>query len=524
MFTSGRSRLHLAHVSGQLIGGKYRIEQQLGQGPLSAVYRAQRIIGGAPVTLTMFLLPDNFSALENSRFLSRFSQEATALLSLTHPSILPTYDYGEYGGYPYLVSGYVEGESLADMLKARGRCTMQEALSVLEQIAPALDYAHQHGVIHRALKPANLLFSGNEIYLAGFGLARMIEREGLNQEPHPSHAFLSIAGTYIGSPEYLAPERITGQPVGARADLYALGMILFEMLTGKPPFTGDDFLQVARAPLTQPFPSVSSSQGLPSTLDAVFHRATNYLPELRFEQAKDLVAAYITAAGPHLLSTHQTDALQLTEPSVLVMRERYFADPLIDPAALPINEAPELVPHRTVGLSDLRLAPWLEQETLGQGMLASDEAGSLFQISEPGDIAGDIERLLESALAAQVSPENSISQVSTERVVALAHSTPAPGRQRLTMLFAVRVEATVDAISRLFAHPNEEAQAPRAFIRQQAFSAISGNFPTRPSAFVSRQDTFPSSRDHKRATNDTIVDALPASHSNVLPHLASSTI
>src|SRR5579883_2004419 len=211
MRTTGRSLLQLSRIIGQHISDKYRIERELGQGVLSAVYLAQSLVDATLVTVTLFLLPASFSQDEAARFMYRFFQEAAALVKLSHPSILPIYDYGEYEGYPYLVSGYVEGKSLADTLKERGRYTTQEALFVLEKVASALDYAHQHGVAHRTLKPANILYNGNQILLAGLGLARIVEIGDLQQKTASQQQFLSIAGTFIGSPEYLAPEWVLGQ-------------------------------------------------------------------------------------------------------------------------------------------------------------------------------------------------------------------------------------------------------------------------------------------------------------------------
>jgi serine/threonine protein kinase len=531
MITSGKSLLHLGSIIGQLIGGKYRVEQQLGLGSLSAVYRAQRLIDVAPVTITMFLLPKGFSQDETSRFMSRFSQEATALIKLSHPSILPIYDYGEHEGYPYLVSGYVEGGSLADMLKARGRYTMQEALFILENVASALDYAHQHGVTHRALKPANILFGNDQLSLAGFGLVRMVEMAGLNQESPPPHQFLSIAGTYIGSPEYMAPEWVIGQPVGASADIYALGVILFEMLTGSPPFTGDNFLQIVYSPLLQPFPSVSRSSGLPSTLDSVFDRATCVLPELRFERAGDMVEVYITAAGLHRTHAYQNQIGEvqntgpLTEPSMLTMRAQRLTDPLVELVKPPIEanhiEVPERAPHRTVDLTELRLAPWLAAGAPDQeASLYNNEAGS------PGDIAEEIKRLLESALTAQTpsrrdAPIAPLSQFPTELAVALAQTTPATGRKFATTLSVISIKTIVGTLSQLFrGGANDKPQTPHQFVCHQTFSAICENFPARTGAFAPRRDTFPSSRSDEGSVKSTAVAALSAP----LPHPASGTL
>ncbi len=289
----------------QLVGqmlGRCRVERLLGRGRLSAVFLAQQPVQKRPVAITAFLIPEQFSAQARSRFVTRFTSEAEALTTLQHPHLLPVYAYGEQYGYPYLVTPYVTAGSLADVIKQQGRCASAYTVEILEQVAAALDYAHNKGVIHGTLKPANILLSGEKstVQVAGCGLLRLLEMRGIEQSEHPYAHLLSIAGTFLGSSEYIAPEFVQGQPVDARADIYALGILLFELLSGKPPFTGTNALEVAVKHVQQPLPSLRMlAPDVPAALESVVMQALERNPAQRFQHAGDLAAAFARAfTGP----------------------------------------------------------------------------------------------------------------------------------------------------------------------------------------------------------------------------------
>ncbi|MDQ2716731.1 MAG: protein kinase [Chloroflexota bacterium] len=279
---------------GQIVGG-YRVEQSLSRARLSAVYLARQPLQNQPVALTTFIIPEQFSVRARNRFIARFNQEATALTALNHPHLLPIYSYGEHLGYPYLVTPYVTEGSLANVLKRQGRCTPAYTLEVLEQVAEVLDYVHGKGVVHRALKPSNILLRGDEhnLQVAGFGLVRILELRDVGKSDHPYAHLLSLAGTFLGAPEYLAPEAVQGQQLDARADIYALGIMIFELLTGKPPFNGSDPLAVAQQHVQQPLPALQQlCPAAPAAIEQVLAQALARDPARRFQRAGDFAAAY----------------------------------------------------------------------------------------------------------------------------------------------------------------------------------------------------------------------------------------
>lgn len=281
----------------QLVGrtlGDYQVEQLLGHGQLSAVYMARQKAQGRIVMITTFNIPRTLSSQARARFSARFAQEGAALVALRHPHILPTYDFGEQADYPYLVTAFVKGASLAQALKQQVRFTPQQALGVLKQLADGLDYAHSHGVIHSILSSANILVTNElAVQIAGFGLRTVLEVQGGEGSGLPNAHLFSASGAFLGNPEYIAPERVQGLPVDARADIYALGIILFELLTGVKPFSGAHPLEAAMQRLLQPVPSVHGMcPGVPAALDLVMNKALERDPAGRYQRAGEIVRAF----------------------------------------------------------------------------------------------------------------------------------------------------------------------------------------------------------------------------------------
>jgi len=281
----------------QLVGkdaGSYHIDRLLGQGPVSSFCEAHHA-SGRRVILTLFTLPEVFSSQAHTRFRVRFQQEGTALVQLQHPAILPVYDYGVWMGYPYLATPFVAGSSLARVLKAYGQIPSEPILEILKQVADGLDYASSNGVVHGALSPANIL-AGQErgaVQVAGFGLTRILSLQGLEPEDAFQAHLLNIAGTFLMLPAYMAPEIMQGASCNACTDIYALGVLLFELLSGKPPFSGETPFDVAQQYAQQPLPSLSALvPALPASVDAVVQKALASSPELRFQSASEFVHAF----------------------------------------------------------------------------------------------------------------------------------------------------------------------------------------------------------------------------------------
>ena len=210
-------------LSGQQIGG-YEILNVIGHGGMATVYRARQISMQRIVALKV--LPRQF--LLDDTYMQRFHREVEIVSRLEHRNIVPVHDYGEADGQPYIVMRYMPAGSVDDLL-AEGPLEMELAVKILEQIAPALDYAHSKGVLHRDLKPSNILMDDNgDAYLTDFGIARVL---GENQ------GGISITTRHVvGTPAYMSPEQAQGQPLDSRSDVYALGVMLFEMVTGQRPF------------------------------------------------------------------------------------------------------------------------------------------------------------------------------------------------------------------------------------------------------------------------------------------------
>src|SRR5690348_3812069 len=219
-----------ADLVGQTLG-TCTLEKLLGQGGMGAVYLAKQTRPARKVAVKVLRPHLSQQSQVYQEFLARFRREADVIAKLEHVNIMPIYEYGEQDGLAYLVMPYLTGGSLRDVLARRGALPLEEVVTYVDQIASALDYAHAQGVIHRDLKPANfLLHADGRLVLADFGIARIMEERSLG-------ATLTKTGTMLGTPEYMAPEMVQGDTVDYRADIYELGIVLFEMLCGHGPFT-----------------------------------------------------------------------------------------------------------------------------------------------------------------------------------------------------------------------------------------------------------------------------------------------
>ncbi|GER90945.1 hypothetical protein KDW_51070 [Dictyobacter vulcani] len=291
--------LPVADLVGQNMGD-YHLTQLIGQGTLSAVYIAQRQGGAQQVMLTVFLLPHDCKGAARERFIERFMQQARALSQLQHPHIVPTHAFGEEHGYPYLVTPLIEGETVASFLKRKEHCTPDLMLALLRQIAAALDYAHSNNVIHGTLKSSNILLvrQGDpeglyRVMVAGFGLANMLKMNDIGKVAHQYPSLFSVAGTLLTNPVYIAPEVVLGGEFDARADVYALGILVFEMLCGHAPFTGSDPFEVVQKHVEERIPSLQTvAPNVSTALDIALQRALERDPALRLQSAGKLVTAF----------------------------------------------------------------------------------------------------------------------------------------------------------------------------------------------------------------------------------------
>jgi serine/threonine-protein kinase len=261
--------------------GIYEIKSELGRGGMATVYRGYDPRFEREVAVKV--LPSEMLHAD-PQFRLRFEREAKIIAQLEHTAIVPVYDVGESEGQPYFVMRYMNGGSLSERIKAGG-VTIDEAARILGAIAPGLDEAHSKGIVHRDIKPSNILFDrrGNP-YISDFGIAKLTQAQAGN-----------VTGSaIIGTPAYMAPEQAQGIEVDGRADIYALGIILFEMLTGKQPYEADTPMAVAIKHITDPVPHIrQTNPKLPEGMEAVIQKAMAKRREERFSTAVEMITALL---------------------------------------------------------------------------------------------------------------------------------------------------------------------------------------------------------------------------------------
>ncbi len=294
---------------GTVIAG-YRIEERIGRGGMGVVYRAQHLNLQRRAAIKI-IAPD---LAESEGFRERFTREARIAAALQHPNIVTVYDAGEVDGMLYLAMQFIKGEDLAAILRRETRLRPYRAIDVCRQVASALDAAHAMGLIHRDVKPANVLIEGRNAFLTDFGLTKQTGTQ----------AQLTRAGDMVGTIHYVAPEQIEGRRVSARTDVYALGCLLYHCLSGQVPFAHETDVAVIYAHLSEQAPKLSELRPeLPDGLDAVMAKALDKSPDRRFPSCSDMISAaraVIDAAGP-LSETIPPRASQVAAPAPAEIRD-----------------------------------------------------------------------------------------------------------------------------------------------------------------------------------------------------------
>ncbi len=310
--------------------GRYEIRAELGRGGMATVYHGYDPRFEREVAVKV--LPSELLH-SDPQFKLRFEREAKIIAQLEHPSIVPVYDVGEENGQPYFVMRYMNGGSLAERIKQKVM-SVEEAAKILGQIAPGLDEAHSKGIVHRDLKPSNILFdSKGTPYISDFGIAKLSQ----------SQASSVTGSAIIGTPAYMAPEQAAGETVDGRSDIYALGIILFEMLTGRQPYEADTPMAVAIKHITDPVPHIlEANPSLPADVDAIIQTAMAKRKEDRFSTAMELVDA-LRMVG----STATTQMRTVKVPPKTAEAAEKAAAP---PARKPLNIWLILVPVLVLGM------------------------------------------------------------------------------------------------------------------------------------------------------------------------------
>jgi serine/threonine protein kinase len=291
--------------------GRYEVKSEIGQGGMASVYHAYDPVFERDVAIKV--LPSAF--LHDPQFRARFEREAKTIASLEHPAIVPVYDFGEESEMPYIVMRYMAGGSLADRIK-QGMISLEETVKIIGRLAPALDAAHARGIIHRDIKPGNILFDqyGNA-FLSDFGIARLSQQ---------SSATLT-GDTIIGTPTYMSPEQIHGdKTIDGRSDLYSLGVLSFQMLTGQAPYSADTSAKIMMMHVLENIPSAHQIRDdLPSGCDQVIAKAMAKDPNDRYSTADEFAASLgrIIYSGELASSSQQNLDLSSKAATVALSKE-----------------------------------------------------------------------------------------------------------------------------------------------------------------------------------------------------------
>jgi serine/threonine-protein kinase len=340
----------------EALAEKYELLKVLGEGGMGTVYLARDLKHDRPVAIKT-IHPDR----TNEDVRARFEREISITSHLQHPHILPLLDSGVAGGVLYYVMPYIEGESLRERLDHEGRLPLEEALRIARQVANGLGYAHGHGVVHRDIKPGNIMLTAGEVVLTDFGIAKAIT------ETAGEH--LTQTGQTFGSPAYMSPEQVGEGEVDGRSDIYSLGCVVYEMLAGEPPFAGSTPLEtIARSVGEQATPLRSKVEGVPPDVERAVHKALGKKPKDRYETAeafaealaggrKAAVARALTPARVGLRWLRIGTAVALGVAAIFAVR-----------VLLPPDSAPQPTASR-IAVFPFSVRGGTEIEYLGEGMV-----------------------------------------------------------------------------------------------------------------------------------------------------------
>jgi eukaryotic-like serine/threonine-protein kinase len=296
-----------SRMIGTVLSGRYRLEAKLGSGGMSTVYLARDTTLDRPVAVKVM----HREMSEQADQLERFRQEARAVAKLSHPNVVSVIDAGEDGGYPYIVFEYVEGETLKARINRIGALDVQEALAYAIEIARGLTMAHARKMVHRDIKPQNVLIDAEgRAKLTDFGISRQLEQDGM-----------TATGRVLGTTDYVAPEQAMGRGADQRSDIYSLGVVLFEMFTGEVPFAADSQVGVAMKHVNEELPDVQAIRPELSAASAlVVERATSKDPEKRYADIGEMIddlstALEVEAARAGSTTGEATSVLEAVPPA-----------------------------------------------------------------------------------------------------------------------------------------------------------------------------------------------------------------
>ena len=259
-----------------VLNDRYEIQQRIGRGGMADVFLARDLLLDRLVAIKV-LFPE-FATDPN--FVERFRREAQSAANLTHPNIVAVYDWGKYANTYFMAMEYVQGRTLADILRANGHINSVQAAEIANEVAAALGNAHASGVVHRDIKPANILIGGNgQVKVADFGIARAMNASSENN--------LTQVGSVMGTATYFSPEQAQGAQPDPRSDLYSLGIVLYEMVAGKPPFAGENPVSIAYKQVHDlPQPLNQLVADVPRPFEAIVAKLLAKDPNMRYANAE----------------------------------------------------------------------------------------------------------------------------------------------------------------------------------------------------------------------------------------------
>ncbi|MDM5198822.1 Stk1 family PASTA domain-containing Ser/Thr kinase [Fictibacillus enclensis] len=274
---------------GKRISGRYKLLEVIGDGGMAIVYRAKDLILDRDVAVK--ILRSEFS--DDEEFIKRFKREAEAATSLDHPHIVSIFDVGEENNVYFIVMEYVKGKTLKQYIREKGRLSVEESIQIIKQIASGMVAAHEHGIIHRDIKPHNILIDENGVAkVTDFGIALAI-----------TSATITHTNSVLGSVHYFSPEQARGGVANAKSDIYSLGVVLFEMLTGRVPFTGESPVSVALKHLQEDVPEPRKiNPEIPQSVENIILKALTKNPVYRYDSALEMMDDLDTALSPHRLN------------------------------------------------------------------------------------------------------------------------------------------------------------------------------------------------------------------------------
>lgn len=286
---------------------RYEIRAKLGQGAMAMVYKAYDPRIGRELAIKLL----RKERIVDQEYRSRFQREAKAVGNLSHPNIVTVYDVGEFDSRPYIVMELLEGTPLDEVMKASPKFTLHQALPLAMQLAAALDYAHSRGIVHRDIKPSNIILSSNnEIKITDFGIAHFDSGDATQQ---------TRMGDVLGTPQYMSPEQVLGQKIDGRSDLFSVGVILYQLLSGQKPFSGDTvatlMYQIANV---EPQPIELLESSVPISLRNIIKKLLAKSPEKRFQTGKELAESL-----SNVLEDEEEKATSAESPRIIPLRLKW---------------------------------------------------------------------------------------------------------------------------------------------------------------------------------------------------------